>query len=80
MQSSRIDYSLPAEVIITLLPPMLTVKQAEGTGVASARMLRKMCADGEIRATKVGSDWRIARDPFFRKFGLVDYKSPSCNI
>lgn len=74
MQNAKIDYSLPAEVIITLLPPMLTVKQAEGTGVASARMLRKMCADGDIRATKVGSDWRIVRDSFFKQFGLVDYK------
>lgn len=74
MQNATIDYSLPAEVIITLLPPMLTVKQAEGTGVASARMLRKMCADGDIRATKVGSDWRIVRDSFFKQFGLVDYK------
>lgn len=73
MQSSKIDYSLPPEVIVTLLPPMLTVRQAAGTGVASARMLRKMCADGDIRAMKVGSDWRIARDPFFRQFGLVDY-------
>ena len=73
MQTAKIDYSLPAEVIVTRLPPMLTVRQAEGTGVASARMLRKMCAAGDIRATKVGSDWRIARDPFFRQFGLVDH-------
>lgn len=74
MQSEKIDYSLPAEVIVTLLPPMLTVRQAEGTGVASARMLRKMCASGDISATEVGSDWRIARDPFFRQFGLVDHQ------
>ena len=52
---------------------MLTVRQAEGAGVASARRLRKMRVAGDIRATKVGSDWRIARDPFFRQFGLVDH-------
>lgn len=78
MQAEKIDYSLPAENIIAMLPPMITIRQAEGTGVASGRMLRKMCANGDIKATKVGSDWRIARDPFFLQFGLVEHSLPSC--
>lgn len=72
VHTSEIDYSLPADVLASTLPPMLTIRQAAGTGVASDRMLRKMCAEGDIKATKVGSDWRIARDPFFRQFCLVD--------
>lgn len=71
MQKPEIDYGLPVDVLASTLPPMLTIRQAAGTGVASERMLRKMCAEGDIKATKVGSDWRIARDPFFRQFCLV---------
>jgi excisionase family DNA binding protein len=72
MQKDTIDYGLPADVLASTLPPLITIGQAEALGAASGRKLRKMCATGELRATKVGTDWRIARDQFFRRFGLVD--------
>ncbi|MEE1159355.1 MAG: excisionase family DNA-binding protein [Atopobiaceae bacterium] len=72
MQKPEIDYGLPVDVLASTLPPMLTIRQAAGTGAASDRMLRKMCAEGEIKATKVGNEWRIMRDPFLRQFMLID--------
>jgi hypothetical protein len=72
MQKNDIDYGLPTDVLVTQLPPLMTIGQAEATGAACGRQLRKMCANGELKATKVGTDWRIARDPFFRHFGLMD--------
>lgn len=54
------------------LPLLLTVAQAEATGAASGRKIRQMCLDGELKATKVGSDWRIGRDTFLQHFGLID--------
>lgn len=72
MQNEHIDYSLPTEVWAKKLPPLITVKQAEATGAASGRTLRRMCANGELRAAKLGNDWRIARDPFLRRFALTD--------
>ena len=51
-------------------PILMTIRQAESTGVACARKVRMMCASGEIRAVKVGTDWRINRDAFFEHFGL----------
>lgn len=53
------------------LPLLLTVSQAAATGAASGRKIRQMCVDGELRATKVGSDWRIGHDAFLRHFGLI---------
>lgn len=72
VQPVAIDFGQPMKILIPTLPPLLTIKQAVGMGVCSDRMLRKMCANGDIKATKVGTDWRIARDPFLRQFGLVD--------
>ena len=71
MRKEEIDYGLPTEEIVRSLPPLITVRQAEAMGAACGRQLRKMCASGELAATKVGSDWRIARDPFLRRFGLA---------
>lgn len=51
---------------------LITVKQAEAIGAGSGRKIRLMCARGELKAAKVGSDWRLARDPFLRHFGLLD--------
>lgn len=72
MKEVTLDYGIPTERLVAVLPPLLTIRQAEGTGAASARTLRRMCMRGELRATKIGSDWRIARDPFLRRFGLID--------
>ena len=57
---------------VSELPLLLTVAQAEATGAASARKIRAMCASGELKATKIGSDWRIGRDSFLKFFGLTD--------
>lgn len=72
MQIDAFDYGMPADALLASLPPLLTIEQAQSTGAASGRMLRKMCANGDLRATKVGTNWRIARDPFLRRFGLID--------
>ena len=72
MKTATLDYSLPTEHLVKLLPPLITIRQAEETGAASARTLRRMCGRGDLKATKIGSDWRIARDPFLRYFGLID--------
>jgi hypothetical protein len=72
MQDNTLDYSLPTSQIVGNLPPLITIRQAEETGAASARTLRRMCTKGDLRATKAGADWRIARDPFLRRFGLID--------
>lgn len=72
MQTGNVDYSLPTEMLVTMLPPLITIRQAVDMGAASERKLRLMCQKGEVRATKVGTDWRIARDPFLRQFGLVE--------
>ena len=53
------------------LKPLLTVKEAEALGVGCERTVRQMCERGKIQATKVGSTWRIARDPLLRQFGLT---------
>ena len=72
MNEAIVDSYLPTDKLIASLPPLITIKQAESTGAASGRTLRKMCQRGELRATKVGTDWRIARDPFLRRFALSD--------
>ncbi|MDO4539036.1 MAG: helix-turn-helix domain-containing protein [Coriobacteriales bacterium] len=71
MHDEPTDYSLPPLELVAKLPPLLTINQAAKTGAASARMLRKMCANNQIKAIKVGSDWRIYRDEFFDQFFFV---------
>lgn len=71
MKTATLDYGLSTEQLVRLLPPLLTIRQAEETGAASARTLCRMCVRGDLKATKIGSDWRIARDPFLRNFGLI---------
>lgn len=72
MCKDGIDYSIPSEMLTAVLPPLITVKQAEAIGAGSGRKIRLMCARGELKAAKVGTDWRLARDPFLRHFGLLD--------
>ena len=54
------------------LKPLITPREAEAIGVADERTVRRWCANGKIRATKVGRDWRIGRDALLKQFGLAD--------
>ncbi len=72
MQGITTDASQPTDLFVATLPPLITIRQAEATGAGSGRKLRKMCESGELKATKIGTDWRIARDPFLRRFALLD--------
>lgn len=53
------------------LKPLITTKEAEALGIGRERTVRQMCERGAIRATKVGSTWRIPRDPLLKQFGLL---------
>ena len=71
VQSYEIDYRQPIEKIIPTLPPLLTISQIVTMGVCSDREVRKMCADGQVKAIKVGKNWRIYRDSLLRHIGLI---------
>lgn len=56
---------------IETLKPLITVDEAVSLGVASGGQIRRMCRNGQIKATKVGTDWRINRDALLKQFGLA---------
>lgn len=72
MQDASSNVTFPDGTLVMGLPLLITIRQAEATGAASGRQLRRMCERGELKAAKVGTDWRIARDPFLRRFALTD--------
>ena len=53
------------------LGPLIRVGTAATLLDASARKVRDMCAKGEIKAVKVGSDWRINTAAFLNQFGIA---------
>lgn len=52
------------------LGPLIKVGTAAALLDASGRKIRSMCASGEIKAVKVGSDWRINTAAFLEQFGI----------
>lgn len=53
------------------LGPLIKVGTAAALLDASARKVRDMCANGEIKAVKVGTDWRINTAAFLSQFGIA---------
>ena len=51
---------------------LIDAKQAANIAGTSAKFIRDRCADGTIRATKIGRVWRINRDAFLQQFGLIE--------
>ena len=55
------------------LKPLEPIKKVvEVTGVCSERQLRRMCENGTVKATKLGSQWRVNTVSLLRQFGLLD--------
>lgn len=50
--------------------PLIKVETAAALLDASGRKVRDMCAKGEIKAVKVGADWRINTAAFLEQFGI----------
>lgn len=53
------------------LPPMLTAAQAARILNVSERTVARMCANGDMKAAKVCSVWRINRDALLDQYGLA---------
>lgn len=53
------------------LGPLIKVETAAALLDASGRKVRDMCAKGEIKAVKVGSDWRINTAALLNQFGIA---------
>lgn len=53
------------------LGPMITTKDAAVLLACTTRKISDMCAKGEIKAVKVGSDWRINTAAFLEQFGIA---------
>ena len=52
------------------LGPMITTKTASALLAMTDRKIRDMCVKGEVKAVKVGSDWRINTAAFLSQFGI----------
>ncbi len=52
------------------LGPLIKTEVAASLLDASSRKVRDMCVRGEIKAVKVGSDWRINTAAFLEQFGI----------
>ena len=52
------------------LGPMIRTDTAASLLDVTARKIRDMCTKGEIKAVKVGSDWRINTAAFLAQFGI----------
>lgn len=52
------------------LGPLIKTEVAAALLDASPRKVRDMCATGEIKAVKVGTDWRINTAAFLEQFGI----------
>lgn len=52
------------------LGPLIKTETAAALLDASSRKVRSMCATGEIKAVKVGTDWRINTAAFLAQFGI----------
>ena len=52
------------------LGPLIKVGTAAAIIDASPRKVRDMCAKGEVKAVKVGTDWRINTAAFLEQFGI----------
>lgn len=52
------------------LGPLIKTETAAALLDASSRKVRDMCAKGEIKAIKVGSDWRVNTAAFLEQFGI----------
>ena len=57
-------------VDLAKLGPMIRTDTAASLLDVTARKIRDMCTKGEIKAVKVGSDWRINTAAFLAQFGL----------
>lgn len=53
------------------LGPLITTKDAAALLACTTRKISDMCAKGEIKAVKVGSDWRINTAAFLEQFGIA---------
>lgn len=55
----------------TTLSPLIKVHTAAKLLDLSPRKVRDMCAKGEIKAVKIGTDWRINTDALLAQFGIA---------
>lgn len=54
----------------TTLPPLITSEVAAQLVAGSTRKITDMCKRGEIKAVKLGHDWRINTAAFLEQFGI----------
>ena len=53
------------------LGPLIKTSDAASLLACTTRKISDMCAKGEIKAVKVGSDWRINTTAFLEQFGIA---------
>lgn len=56
---------------VSTLPPLITTGTAAALLSCSAAMVRRMCASGELKASKIGVDWRVNTRDLLERFGLA---------
>lgn len=52
------------------LPPLINTETTAAILSCSKAQVRRMCAAGQIKASKVGVDWRINTRALLAKYGL----------
>lgn len=53
------------------LGPLIKSSEAAELLACTSRKITDMCRKGEIKAVKVGSDWRINTAAFLEQFGIA---------
>lgn len=56
----------------TTLGPLIKTSTAAELLSCTSRKISDMCKKGEIKAVRVGSDWRINTAAFLKQFGIHD--------
>ena len=54
------------------VPILLDVKEAAALARVSLKQIRDLCAEGKIKAVKVGDVWRINATALVEQLGLSD--------
>ena len=60
------------ETRITQLPPLITTRQAAALLSCSPQKVTHMCREGQLKAARVGSDWRINSAALLKMYGLTE--------
>lgn len=62
--------TMPPCIDVAKLPPLITTETTAAILSCSKSQVRRMCTTGQIKASKVGVDWRINTRALLAKYGL----------